>query len=113
MCCLGFVLHEVTTDRIPPIIRRGPVNQTLAIDSTALLQCHVTGNPLPSIQWLKDGQRIMGSDPRMSLLDNGTLQITNLQVRYPSLLGDLCNVLPPPVQQIHQNVLWVSPQFPS
>lgn len=86
MHCLGFVLHEVTTDRIPPIIRRGPVNQTLAIDSTALLQCHVTGNPLPSIQWLKDGQRIVGSDPRMSLLDNGTLQITNLQVRYPSLL---------------------------
>ncbi|XP_034277778.1 roundabout homolog 3 isoform X2 [Pantherophis guttatus] len=72
-------VEDVTTDRIPPIIRRGPVNQTLAIDSTALLQCHVTGNPLPSIQWLKDGQRIVGSDPRMSLLDNGTLQITNLQ----------------------------------
>ncbi|XP_007433382.1 roundabout homolog 3 [Python bivittatus] len=73
-------VEDVTTDRIPPIIRRGPMNQTLAIDSTALLQCHVTGNPLPSIQWLKDGQRIMGSDPRMSLLDNGTLQITNLQI---------------------------------
>ncbi|KAM6431806.1 roundabout homolog 3 isoform 5-T5 [Liasis olivaceus] len=73
-------VEDVTTDRIPPIIRRGPTNQTLAIDSTALLQCHVTGNPLPSIQWLKDGQRIVGSDPRMSLLDNGTLQITNLQI---------------------------------
>ncbi|XP_070621774.1 roundabout homolog 3 isoform X2 [Erythrolamprus reginae] len=72
-------VEDVTTDRIPPIIRRGPVNQTLAIDSTALLQCHVTGNPLPSIQWLKDGQRIVGSDPRMSLLDNGTLQIATLQ----------------------------------
>uniref|UniRef100_A0A8C6X8E3 Roundabout guidance receptor 3 n=1 Tax=Naja naja TaxID=35670 RepID=A0A8C6X8E3_NAJNA len=72
-------VEDVTTDRIPPIIRRGPMNQTLAIDTTALLQCHVTGNPLPSIQWLKDGQRIVGSDPRMSLLDNGTLQVTNLQ----------------------------------
>ncbi|KAG8141445.1 hypothetical protein E2320_007068, partial [Naja naja] len=91
MRCLGFVLHEVTTDRIPPIIRRGPMNQTLAIDTTALLQCHVTGNPLPSIQWLKDGQRIVGSDPRMSLLDNGTLQVTNLQVRYPSLLDKISN----------------------
>nr|XP_028564626.1 roundabout homolog 3 isoform X3 [Podarcis muralis] len=73
-------VEDVTSDRIPPIIRRGPTNQTLAIDSTAQLQCHVTGNPLPSIQWLKDGQRIVGSDPRVSLLDNGTLQIMNLQV---------------------------------
>ncbi|XP_053125970.1 roundabout homolog 3 isoform X3 [Hemicordylus capensis] len=73
-------VEDVTSDRVPPIIRRGPTNQTLAIDSTAQLQCHVTGNPLPSIQWLKDGQRIVGSDPRISLLDNGTLQITNLQV---------------------------------
>nr|XP_056716009.1 roundabout homolog 3 isoform X9 [Euleptes europaea] len=73
-------VEDVTSDRIPPIIRRGPTNQTLALDSTAQLQCHVTGNPLPSIQWLKDGQRIVGSDPRVSLLDNGTLQITNLQV---------------------------------
>ncbi|KAH0623226.1 hypothetical protein JD844_031302 [Phrynosoma platyrhinos] len=70
----------VTSDRIPPIIRRGPINQTVAIDSTAQLQCHVTGNPLPSIQWLKDGERIVGSDPRISLLDNGMLQITNLQI---------------------------------
>ncbi|XP_072834939.2 roundabout homolog 3 isoform X2 [Pogona vitticeps] len=73
-------VEDVTSDRIPPIIRRGPTNQTLAIDSTAQLQCQVTGNPLPSIQWLKDGQRIVGSDPRISLLDNGTLQITNLQI---------------------------------
>uniref|UniRef100_A0A8D0G6Z4 Roundabout guidance receptor 3 n=1 Tax=Sphenodon punctatus TaxID=8508 RepID=A0A8D0G6Z4_SPHPU len=73
-------VEDVTSDRIPPIIRRGQANQTLAVDSMAQLQCHVTGNPLPSIQWLKDGQRIVGSDPRISLLDNGTLQITNLQV---------------------------------
>ncbi|XP_066495851.1 roundabout homolog 3 isoform X2 [Tiliqua scincoides] len=73
-------VEDVTSDRIPPIIRRGPTNQTLAIDSVAQLPCHVTGNPLPSIQWLKDGQRIVGSDPRISLLDNGTLQITNLQI---------------------------------
>ncbi|KAG6920702.1 roundabout guidance receptor 3, partial [Chelydra serpentina] len=71
---------EVTSDRIPPIIRRGPANQTLAVDATAQLPCHVTGNPLPSIQWLKDEQQVVGRDPRVSLLDNGTLQITNVQV---------------------------------
>uniref|UniRef100_A0A8C4YQD9 Roundabout guidance receptor 3 n=1 Tax=Gopherus evgoodei TaxID=1825980 RepID=A0A8C4YQD9_9SAUR len=73
-------VEDVTSDRIPPIIRRGPANQTLAVDATAQLQCHVSGNPLPSIQWLKDGQQVVGRDPRVSLLDNGTLQITNVQV---------------------------------
>ncbi|XP_073176919.1 roundabout homolog 3 isoform X3 [Lepidochelys kempii] len=73
-------VEDVTSDRIPPIIRRGPANQTLAVDATAQLQCHVTGNPLPSVQWLKDGQQVVGRDPRVSLLDNGTLQITNMQL---------------------------------
>ncbi|MEE6484551.1 hypothetical protein FKM82_013906 [Ascaphus truei] len=73
-------VEDVTSDRIPPIIRRGPANQTLAVDSLVQMHCHVRGNPLPSIQWLKDGKRIVGSDPRVGLLDNGTLQITHLQV---------------------------------
>ncbi|XP_073176922.1 roundabout homolog 3 isoform X6 [Lepidochelys kempii] len=76
----GSLSVHVTSDRIPPIIRRGPANQTLAVDATAQLQCHVTGNPLPSVQWLKDGQQVVGRDPRVSLLDNGTLQITNMQL---------------------------------
>lgn len=64
----------------PPIIRQGPANQTLAPGTTAQLQCHVMGNPLPSVQWERDGQRILGNDERISLMENGTLQITALQV---------------------------------
>uniref|UniRef100_A0A9J7Z198 Roundabout, axon guidance receptor, homolog 3 (Drosophila) n=1 Tax=Cyprinus carpio carpio TaxID=630221 RepID=A0A9J7Z198_CYPCA len=70
---------ETPSDRIPPIIRQGPANQTLAPGTTAQLQCHVMGNPLPSIQWERDGQRILGNDERISLMENGTLQITALQ----------------------------------
>ena len=44
------------------------------------MHCHVMGNPLPSVQWEKDGQRILGDDERISLMENGTFQITNLQV---------------------------------
>ncbi|XP_078387705.1 roundabout homolog 3 isoform X4 [Cetorhinus maximus] len=73
-------VEDVSSDRIPPIIRQGPANQTLAVDSTAQLQCHVIGNPLPSVHWLKDGQRILGNDPRISMLDNGTLQVTSVKV---------------------------------
>uniref|UniRef100_A0A673WWW8 Roundabout, axon guidance receptor, homolog 3 (Drosophila) n=1 Tax=Salmo trutta TaxID=8032 RepID=A0A673WWW8_SALTR len=71
-------VESASSDRVPPIIRQGPANQTLAPGSTANLQCHVMGNPLPSIQWEKDGQRILG-DARVSLMENGMFQITNLQ----------------------------------
>uniref|UniRef100_A0AAR2LS94 Roundabout, axon guidance receptor, homolog 3 (Drosophila) n=1 Tax=Pygocentrus nattereri TaxID=42514 RepID=A0AAR2LS94_PYGNA len=72
-------VEDVPSDRIPPIIRQGPSNQTLAPGATAQLQCYVMGNPLPSIQWERDGQRILGNDDRINLMDNGTLQIAALQ----------------------------------
>lgn len=69
------------SDRVPPIIRQGPANHTIAPGSTAQLHCHVMGKPIPSIQWEKDGQRILGNDGRISLMENGTFQISNLQVK--------------------------------
>lgn len=75
-----FSVSTAPSDRIPPIIRQGPANHTLAPGSTAQLHCHIMGNPIPSIQWEKDGQRILGNDGRITLMENGTFQITNLQV---------------------------------
>ncbi|XP_053502154.1 roundabout homolog 3 [Ictalurus furcatus] len=72
-------VEDAPSDRVPPIIRQGPANQTLAPGATAQLQCHVMGNPLPSIQWERDGQRILGNDERISLMENDSLQITTLQ----------------------------------
>uniref|UniRef100_A0A3B5B9K6 Roundabout homolog 3-like n=1 Tax=Stegastes partitus TaxID=144197 RepID=A0A3B5B9K6_9TELE len=72
-------VESAPSDRVPPIIRQGPANHTLAPGSTAQLHCHILGNPIPSIQWEKDGQRILGNDGRISLMENGTFQITNLQ----------------------------------
>ncbi|TRY88273.1 hypothetical protein DNTS_009321, partial [Danionella cerebrum] len=72
-------VESTPSDRIPPIIRQGPANQTLAPGTTAQLQCHVMGNPLPSIQWEHDGRRILSIDERINLMENGTLQITALQ----------------------------------
>uniref|UniRef100_A0AAR2LBT8 Roundabout, axon guidance receptor, homolog 3 (Drosophila) n=1 Tax=Pygocentrus nattereri TaxID=42514 RepID=A0AAR2LBT8_PYGNA len=67
------------SDRVPPIIRQGPANQTLARGSTVLLQCHVTGSPPPSIRWEKDGQSLPEDDVHISLMENGTLHISGLQ----------------------------------
>uniref|UniRef100_K7FYD7 Roundabout guidance receptor 3 n=1 Tax=Pelodiscus sinensis TaxID=13735 RepID=K7FYD7_PELSI len=71
-------VEDVTSDHFPPIIRRGPANQTLAVGATAQLTCRA--GTLPSVQWLKDGQQVVGRDTRASLSDNGTLQITNSRV---------------------------------
>ncbi|XP_037402432.1 roundabout homolog 2 isoform X1 [Pygocentrus nattereri] len=71
---------DVLTDRPPPIIRQGPANQTLGVDSVALLKCQASGEPVPTISWLKDGVSLLGKDPRMSLLELGSLQIKNIRL---------------------------------
>uniref|UniRef100_A0A671YCF3 Roundabout, axon guidance receptor, homolog 2 (Drosophila) n=1 Tax=Sparus aurata TaxID=8175 RepID=A0A671YCF3_SPAAU len=71
---------EVTDDRPPPIIRQGPSNQTLGVDTVALLKCQASGDPIPSVSWLKDGVSLLGKDPRMSLQELGSLQIKNIKL---------------------------------
>uniref|UniRef100_A0A8C8RCM5 Roundabout guidance receptor 2 n=1 Tax=Pelusios castaneus TaxID=367368 RepID=A0A8C8RCM5_9SAUR len=71
---------DVLTDRPPPIILQGPANQTLAVDGTALLKCKATGDPLPVISWLKEGFTFLGRDPRISIQEQGTLQIKTLRI---------------------------------
>ncbi|XP_016339041.1 roundabout homolog 2-like [Sinocyclocheilus anshuiensis] len=72
--------YKMLTDRPPPIIRQGPANQTLGVDSVALLRCHASGEPVPTISWLKDGVSLLGKDARMSLQDLGSLQIKVLRL---------------------------------
>nr|XP_057935109.1 roundabout homolog 2 isoform X5 [Doryrhamphus excisus] len=71
---------DVLSDRPPPIIRQGPSNQTLGVDSVALLKCQASGDPIPSVSWLKDGVSLLGKDPRMSLQELGSLQIKNIKL---------------------------------
>lgn len=84
-----FLFWSVLTDRPPPIIRQGPANQTLGVDSIALLKCQASGEPVPTISWLKDGVSLLGKDPRMSLQELGSLQIKNIRVRVKKAL--LCD----------------------
>lgn len=77
----AYLLFAVLTDRPPPIIRQGPSNQTLGVDSVALLKCQASGDPIPSISWLKDGVSLLGKDPRMSLQELGSLQIRSIRVK--------------------------------
>ncbi|XP_024864401.1 roundabout homolog 2 [Kryptolebias marmoratus] len=65
--------------RVPPIIRQGPANQTLSRGATALLHCRLVGGVSVEISWEKDGERLQGNKPRLTLIENGMLQITDLK----------------------------------
>uniref|UniRef100_A0A8C4H9A6 Roundabout homolog 2 n=1 Tax=Dicentrarchus labrax TaxID=13489 RepID=A0A8C4H9A6_DICLA len=66
--------------RVPPIIRQGPANQTVSRGATAQLHCRVIGGPSVKISWEKDGERLQGNKLQMTLMENGTLQITDIKV---------------------------------
>ncbi|XP_069060240.1 roundabout homolog 2 isoform X14 [Pleurodeles waltl] len=70
---------DVSTDRPPPIILQGPTNQTLPVDGSAVLKCKATGEPAPGISWLKEGLSFLGRDSRISMLEQGSLQIKALR----------------------------------
>ncbi|XP_054458340.1 roundabout homolog 2 isoform X1 [Anoplopoma fimbria] len=65
--------------RVPPIIRQGPANQTVSQGATVQLYCRVIGGPSVKIAWEKDGERLLGNKPRLTLMENGTLQITDIK----------------------------------
>ena len=75
-------LLAVIADRPPPVIRQGPVNQTVAVDGTLVLSCVATGSPVPTILWRKDGVLVSTQDSRIKQLETGVLQIRYAKVTY-------------------------------
>lgn len=67
---------EVDT-RLPPMIVNGPQNQTLPLGGVASLLCVVDGQPTPEVYWFKNDRVLpsVGRNPRLVLVDSGTLQI--------------------------------------
>lgn len=64
-------------DRPPPIIIRGPVNQTLPVKSVAKLECVTMGVPTPIISWYRDGIPLVTSN-RINMTESGVLTISDL-----------------------------------
>ncbi|XP_067364559.1 roundabout homolog 2-like isoform X1 [Channa argus] len=65
--------------RVPPIIRQGPANQTVSRGAMVQLHCRVIGGPSVKISWEKDGEKVQGNKPRLTLMENGTLQIIDVK----------------------------------
>lgn len=76
--CLCFSIAG--SDHPPPVIRQGPLNQTVPVDSTVVLGCQTAGPPPPTVQWKKDGVLVSPVDSRMSLTDKGSLEIRYAKV---------------------------------
>ncbi|GFU30687.1 roundabout homolog 2 [Nephila pilipes] len=72
---------EVTAigDLPAPIIKLGPANQTLPLNTVGMLPCEASGDPPPSIQWFVNSAPLQTRNPRFVVLDSGTLQIDSLQ----------------------------------
>nr|XP_040038152.1 roundabout homolog 1-like isoform X2 [Gasterosteus aculeatus aculeatus] len=71
-------LLEVTdsgSDHPPPVIRQGPLNQTVPVDSTVVLGCQTADSPPPTVHWKKDGAAVSPLDSRLSVADTGSLEI--------------------------------------
>ncbi|XP_036379292.1 roundabout homolog 1-like isoform X1 [Megalops cyprinoides] len=68
-------VSDVVSDRPPPVIQQGPVNQVVSVDGTVVLSCLATGSPTPTILWKKDGSLVSTNDPRIKQQDSGALQI--------------------------------------
>ncbi|KAM6907079.1 roundabout homolog 1-like isoform 1-T1 [Xenentodon cancila] len=71
-------LLEVTdagSDYLPPVIRQGPLNQTVPVDSTVVLVCQTAGIPPPTVHWKKEGVVVSMADSRISLTESGSLKI--------------------------------------
>ncbi|XP_041850026.1 roundabout homolog 2-like isoform X2 [Melanotaenia boesemani] len=64
---------------IPPIIRQGPANQTASRGVTVQLHCRVVGGASVKISWEKDGEKLQGNKARLTLMENGSLQITDIK----------------------------------
>ncbi|KAG1651101.1 Roundabout 2 [Nymphon striatum] len=75
----AFLRVTSLEDVPPPVIRLGPANQTLPVETMVLLPCQASGTPTPTIKWSYNSQPIRSHNPRMLLLDSGTLQIDDLQ----------------------------------
>lgn len=65
-------------DRPPPVIIRGPVNQSLPIHSVAILTCDATGNPEPVIDWYKEDVPVQ-SNEKIRMSKPGRLEISHLE----------------------------------
>ena len=63
---LNILLKPIT---VPPSLTTTPIDQTVQEGNMAIFHCRATGNPTPTITWLKDGMTV-GQGDTLNLIVN-------------------------------------------
>lgn len=72
----GHLEVTANADLPPPVIRLGPANQTLPINTAAIMPCEASGKPTPTVRWQYNGVPLqIATKPRYVILQSGTLRI--------------------------------------
>ncbi|XP_026224665.1 neural cell adhesion molecule L1.2 isoform X3 [Anabas testudineus] len=62
----------------PQILTEDGNTYTFAEGQKALLECETFGSPKPQVKWMNNGYSTLLADPRVNLLTNGGLEISNV-----------------------------------
>lgn len=61
-----------------PTITVEPVETVVDAGSTVVLNCQAEGEPVPVIEWSRQGRSLLGNE-RISTLNNGSLRLSSAQ----------------------------------
>ncbi|CAL8384665.1 unnamed protein product [Gadus morhua 'NCC'] len=69
----------------PARILRVPEDQRVAYGAQVSLECHATGNPVPSISWLENGDTVSGASVEETMVGEVVMSIVKVTVTRPAL----------------------------
>ncbi|KTG43975.1 hypothetical protein cypCar_00009429 [Cyprinus carpio] len=83
----GIVYSKPVTIEVqaPAKILKVPKEKKVQIGSEVTLECNATGNPIPSITWLENGNTISGASVEETLVDEVIVSVLRAVVHEPAL----------------------------
>ncbi|XP_078142375.1 muscle, skeletal receptor tyrosine-protein kinase [Centroberyx gerrardi] len=83
----GFAFSKPVTIEVqaPARILRVPKEKRVAYGSQVSLECNATGNPIPTITWLENGNTISGASVEETLVGEVILSVLKVTVSKPAL----------------------------
>ncbi|CAL8341553.1 unnamed protein product [Arctogadus glacialis] len=69
----------------PARILRVPEEQRVAYGAQVSLECHATGNPVPSISWLENGDTVSGASVEETMVGEVVMSVVKVTVTRPAL----------------------------